>query len=96
MKVKVTLTIDRKRLTTLRTLSRKRSKTISQLVEEYTDEAAKKEQGPEPLFSEKWGGILAGTLTLEQCERDDKLGADLRKTQAYVDLKAATKKKVKA
>lgn len=96
MKVKVTLTIDRKRLTTLRTLSRKRRKTISQLVEEYTDEAAKREQGSEPLFSEKWGGILAGTLTLEQCERDDKLGADLRKTQAYVDLKAATKKKVKA
>jgi len=99
MKAKLTLSIDRKRLNTLRTLSRIRRRSISALVEEYADEAAKKERKPEPLFSEKWADVfqkMGRSLTLEECEADDKLGAELRKTQAYADLKAASKRKRKA
>ena len=92
MKVKLTISVEREELERLRALSRKRKKSISALVGEYS----RQETPPTVLAEEgimKWAGAFANVVTDADFERDDRAGHELRKTKAYQLRKKRMKRK---
>jgi hypothetical protein len=98
MKTKLTLSIDRRKLSMLRKASARKGKSISELVEQLADRLdEQKNEGPsvvaEPGIT-KWFGYLADKLTPEDFEEDSRGGAELRKTLYYERMQKAKRKRV--
>lgn len=93
MKDRLTITLDRKRALKLRRVSDRRGTTVSEVVAALVDQLdADKPLGGE-LFSKRFAGILAGTLSTEDAERGDEVGKQLRRTKAYARLKDGQRKR---
>jgi hypothetical protein len=91
MKTKLTLSIDRGKVAKLRRASARKGASISELVEtmaDKLDEAPADDTEPNIL---KWAGSLV--LAPEDFEEDSRGGAELRKTEYYVKMKKAKRKR---
>ncbi|HRO99097.1 MAG TPA: DUF6364 family protein [Flavobacteriales bacterium] len=72
MKVKLTLTMDAKRVAKLRAMSRRRRMTVAALVEDLTDRALS-EGGDELDWVEGLKGAITGKITKADLEKDPRL-----------------------
>ena len=72
MKVKLTLTMDAKRVAKLRALSRRRRMTVAALVEDLTDRALS--EGVDDMdWVEGLKGAITGKITKADLEKDPRL-----------------------
>ena len=91
MKQKLTLSIERSKVALLRRASARRSRSISELVEEFAQQQEKAPTEGEPNIL-KWKGFWHKHVTDAAFEADDRAGAQLRKTEAYQRRKAKPKR----
>lgn len=93
MKRKLTLSIEPARISMLRRASARRSKSISELVEDLAEQLDKlPDEEPAEANILKWKGFWADKITPAEFEADTRAGAELRKTAAYQQLKRSSRK----
>lgn len=92
MKVKLTISVEREELERLRAISKRRKRSISALVGEYS-----RKESPVAVVAEegimRWAGAFADTLTDADYQGSDRVGDELRKTEAYTLRKKRAKRK---
>jgi hypothetical protein len=92
MKTKLTLTVDRAKLSAARRKLQRRGRSISAEVDALLERIASETETNFPLWSERFGDMVI-PLDMELAESDTPTGRQLRKTAAYRQAKAAARKK---
>jgi hypothetical protein len=93
MKQKLTLSLEPARVAMLRRASARRSKSISELVEDLAEQLDKMPvEAPAEANILKWKGFWADKIAPEEFEADTRAGAELRKTAAYERMKRSSRK----
>jgi CRISPR/Cas system CSM-associated protein Csm2 small subunit len=94
MKQKLTLSLEPARVAMLRRASARRSKSISELVEDLAEQLDKmQEEAPAKANILKWKGFWADKIAPEEFEADTRAGAELRKTAVYQRMKRSSRNK---
>jgi hypothetical protein len=78
-KAKLTLSVRPEYVAMLRSASARRGKSITELVEDIAQQLDSEEGTTKTLWADRMNGIAAGAFTDEHYERNDLLGALLRK-----------------